>query len=100
MKKSKDVKEELPKMIRVPSYQRVPKTQSVKEGSEYDFNVYQVTFPGIMRNRIAIVLSKDMQSALSTIPQATGITKVSGTIIINKAVAHDICKMMDGKRKV
>ena len=67
----------------------------MKQKPKIDFNIYLCKRWGMMSYQQIIVLAVDMQSALSTVPDAVSIEKLKGTIIINKKVAKMI---KDGAR--
>lgn len=66
---------------------------------ECDFHIYEVQKKVGFGIATYLVLSKDIQSALSTIPEATSVRMLRAScILINKAVAREIVKA-SGKRK-
>jgi hypothetical protein len=64
------------------------------------FDVFRCTLPTVARMRkVVLVLAKDMQSALSTVPESTTIERLEGQILINKRVARDIAKLANKGRE-
>ena len=77
------------------------KKLDLKAQKKYDFDIYHCILPPMPWNQKHIfVLAKDMQSAMSTVPNAIQITKLQGTILINKIVAKEIAELRASKRKV
>ena len=76
------------------------KKLDLKAERKYDFNIYHCVLPPKPWNeKHLFILSKDMQSALSTVPGVVQITELQGTILINKVVAKEIARLMERKRK-
>lgn len=68
---------------------------------EWDFKIFKVTTPGMFRSYEVMILSKDIQSAISTFPNGVlAIEQMPRTILINKAVAKEICEHFKKQRKV
>jgi hypothetical protein len=64
-----------------------------------DFNIYEVKRKMGFGTATYLVLSKDMQSALSTVPYAISVCRLEASrILINKEVAHGIATAVGKKR--